>query len=90
MLELKVMACGHVSGALYTTEEGAKIPVCPVCIKINPKGAKEIVSLKGRAARCHVCKNWQPSTPTLFDFKYDATSEFDSFYDGCMGWDNAW
>lgn len=81
-----VMGCGHVSTATYTTEEGAKIPVCPSCIRANPKAAKEVVSLKGRVARCRSCKTPAPSDTGLFGFEYNMKGIEDSYYDGCLGW----
>jgi hypothetical protein len=81
-----VMACGHVSGALYTTEDGEKIPVCPSCIQTNPKLAREPVSIKGRVARCRSCGTPAISSTALFDFQYNAKGDVDSYYDGCTGW----
>lgn len=85
MLDRKaVMACGHVSNYLYTDQDGAKIPVCGTCLKIKPSLAKEVVSLKGRIARCRMCKTPAPSSPDLFSYEYHEKG--DTFYDGCQGW----
>lgn len=81
-----VMECGHISAAIYTDEDGNKLPVCSTCIKTNPKAAKEIANLKGRIAVCTGgCGNKQPSSSNLFNFFYTGKNE-DAYYDGCNGW----
>lgn len=81
-----VMACGHVSTATWTDDEGGKIPVCPSCLRNDPKKAKETVSLKGRVARCRSCGTPAASSTALFDFQYNLKGDSDSYYDGCDGW----
>jgi len=78
------MKCGHVSNALYTEDDGAKIPVCSNCIKINPVDAKTVVDLTNRIALCNVCGNLEKSSPDLFDFFYTGKAQ-DTYYDGCLG-----
>lgn len=81
-----VMGCGHISSSLWTSEDGEKIPVCADCLRNNPKKAKEVVTLRGRIARCRSCGKPQSSSTALFDFKFNPTGEIDSYYDGCVGW----
>jgi hypothetical protein len=81
-----VMACGHVSTARYTAEDGEKSPVCPSCMQTNPKGARETISLKNRVARCRSCGKPAASDTTLFGFEYNLKGDVDTYYDGCMGW----
>lgn len=80
-----VMACGHVSYATKTEDDGAKIPVCLECLKIKPKEAKTIVSIAGRVAICSFCGKKAKSSPSLVSYFYNIDKDTDTFYDGCRG-----
>lgn len=77
------MACGHNNNArLYGTDE----PCCAI------DGCKEIMKdqpdLSKRLAKCPECNSSPvPSRPSLAFFEYRPEREFDSYYDGCFGWD---
>lgn len=88
----KLMKCGHRSQA----ENSEGKPVCLICLGINP-GATEVddtitnETLSGRKARCsyygHKCHSEEPSSLSLAFFSHQPDKEFDSYYDGCYGWD---
>jgi hypothetical protein len=83
------MECGHVSNALHTEEDGTQIQVCLQCFAIPfiRKEAKTPANLKNRIARCtKSCGAMKPSSPDLSYFHYEKDKEFDSFYNGCEGW----
>ena len=80
-----LMKCGHTSNALKIGAGGEKIPCCVIC------GCTEIsdkqVDLVGRQAKCAECGSVTKSNLSLSFFKYNSNSEYDSYYDGCHGWD---
>ena len=89
---LYLMKCGHIA---LGTKDGK--PVCPICYGIN-SGAEEVVQvidetkeptkgLEGRYARCNDCGKLTPSRWNLPFFEYRPNEEYDSYYDGCYGWD---
>ena len=79
-----MMRCGHAANAL----ENGK-PVCAICAGIHD-GYNQIgntPNLAGRQARCAYCKRTVPSKTSLAFFEHRPDMEYDSFYDGCFGWD---
>jgi len=80
-----LMKCGHVANAI--DENGN--PCCAICLP--KKEAMEIKeenpSLEGRKAKCSDCGNIVDSSYDLSFFEYKPNEEYDSFYDGCCGWD---
>ena len=80
-----MMRCGHAANAV---KDG--LPVCVICYGIVA-GADEIDTnppdLTGRVARCTSCGRTAPSSTALAFFEHRPTSDLDSFYDGCRGWD---
>lgn len=82
------MACGHVSNAFRSDESGNHIPVCLECFgSLGTKlAAQTIADLKNRIAKCKGnCDRFKPSDPLLPFFSYNASGEYDSYYDGCQG-----
>lgn len=80
-----LMGCGHAANAI----DKAGKPVCVICIGLDPR-AKAIIktpNLKGRRANCAYCGRSQSSDDDLAFFEYRPSKDFDSYYDGCRGWD---
>ena len=81
------MKCGHI--AIGRDEEGN--PVCPICLcwEIDPNAP----DLAGRKAKCPYCGamrdeiNADGEPVRLPFFRYQPDMEYDTFYDGCYGWD---
>jgi hypothetical protein len=86
-MTLPLMECGHTAQGTRV-EDGA--PVCVICLGIV-LGADVVNSsppnLEGREAECAHCLRRQSSSTSLAFFQYDPDFSFDSFYDGCRGWD---
>ena len=82
-----MMECGHAANStLVKTGE----PSCVICIGVHPGAtvvAKELPDLNGREAQCAYCGKKTPSGPTLAFFGHRPDKQYDSFYDGCRGWD---
>lgn len=87
-----LMKCGHVATG---TKDGK--PICPICAGIDPRAEEvEMVidetteptkGLEGRKAKCSYCGNIVDSRWTLPFFEYRPDEEYDSYFDGCLGWD---
>lgn len=79
------MKCGHTANAEY---DGGK-PCCLICAP--NKEAYEIEndkpSLEGRKAKCTECGQIADSNWSLPFFEYKPDEKYDSYYNGCYGWD---
>ena len=75
------MKCGHNTTARMYPED---IPICTTCLCHEPA---EKPDLSGRSAHCSLCENTKPSSFNLPFFRYRDGKPYDTFYDGCMGWD---
>lgn len=80
-----MMKCGHTANA--KSADGT--PCCAICVGLNPdaKVVAEAPDLSGRQAKCPYCNNIKPSSTDLAFFEHRPTKEYDSYYDGCRGWD---
>lgn len=78
---IALMACGHSANAATPAGD----PTCAICMcfEVVPNPP----SLEGRSAQCPFCKTTHASDYALPFFEYREALEFDSFYDGCRGWD---
>lgn len=79
-----MMKCGHSANAIKVLN-GKEKPCCLICDCDEP--AEKTPNLKGRKAKCSYCGRIQKSELTLPFFEYRPNQKFDSFYDGCGGWD---
>lgn len=86
-----LMKCGHTAMAREVTS-GA--PVCPICLgpegstPANPEEVTKVIeTLKGRLAKCSMCRKVTGSKLTLPFFKHTPKGERDEYYCGCCGWD---
>ena len=80
-----LMKCGHTANAETSTGE----PCCAICAGFT-EDAYIVVprpSLEGRKAKCSFCGNIVDSDYNLPFFEYKPENEYDSYYDGCGGWD---
>ena len=82
------MACGHVTTA---TMDGK--PVCAVCYGRCDRAeivvyecVSDTTGLESRKSKCRYCSNIVDSKWNLPFFEYNPDNEYDSHYDGCMGW----
>lgn len=75
-----LMKCGHLSNATLNGK-----PYCIICE--CSEVAEEKPSLEGRKARCWSCGRIEDSSYNLPFFTHRPNSIYDSFYDGCNGWD---
>lgn len=94
-----MMRCGH---ATHATVAQTGAPACVICAP-NPDAYEvadpdeTANALAGRQMRCsyasgkngRVCagRTPRPSDPNAAVFGHKPDEEFDSFYDGCWGWD---
>lgn len=80
-----LMECGHANNALKLGAGGEKIPCCIICgcTKISDKQ----IDLTSRQAKCNECGSVAKSDLSLPFFKYIPNNKYDSYYDGCYGWD---
>jgi len=76
-----MMACGHAANG---KDMETRKPVCVICqcdtITVEP-------DLRGRRAKCMVCSETRESNMKLPFFEYKSNQDYDSFYDGCRGFD---
>lgn len=79
-----ILKCGHKPNAT----NGAGEPCCAICAP-SPESREidRVVDLKDRKCKCSLCKKVVPSNEHIAFFEYKPDDEFDSHYDGCMGWD---
>ena len=79
------MKCGHTAQGQF--DDGS--PVCAICLCEEVADVKPI--LDGRRARCSYfglkCHSESQSKDTLPFFKFQPSSEYDTYYCGCYGWD---
>lgn len=75
-----LMKCGHTANA----ESNGK-PCCVICDCFEIDENKP--DLTGRKARCSYCGKQVDSNFNLPFFEYKPNELFDSYYDGCFGWD---
>src|SRR5437016_4205034 len=82
-----MMECGHAANAI-TKKDGKDIPCCAICIEMRPSATKVVPTpdLTGRQAKCPYCNTLVASSVELPFFEYRKTKQFDSYYDGCRGW----
>jgi hypothetical protein len=94
-----MMRCGHAAQGTTGTGE----PVCVICAGLTPDArvvadqAEAVAALAGREMRCSYLngrdgrpcagRTPRPSDPSAAFFGHRPGEEFDSFYDGCWGWD---
>lgn len=96
MNKIYLMECGHVAQA----QDRERKPVCAICLGTRNDSKSRIVrkeidldkpgsereGLEGRKARCSDCGKVVDSSWNLPFFAYNPEREYDSFYDGCYGW----
>jgi hypothetical protein len=88
-----LMQCGHAAqGTMeipnFSGDGKIDIFCCVICNGRESRVVSEPVpSLVGRIAKCTYCKKTESSSLSLPFFEYSPSKEFDSFYDGCEGWD---
>jgi len=82
---MPMMACGHTANAMLQKPDGTQKPVCIICDCDVLASTKP--DLTGRTAKCAYCGNTTPSKMSLPFFAYLPKEKYDSYYDGCFGWD---
>lgn len=79
-----LMKCGHVANGVKLVDR-KRIPCCIICGCTEP--SKSQMNLTNREAICADCHNKTKSKADLPFFKYRPDQKYDSYYDGCYGWD---
>jgi hypothetical protein len=88
-----LMKCGHI--AQGETSDGKPCCVIDAGLTQDAFIVKKIIDehknpragLEGRKAKCNECGSIVDSSWDLPFFEYKPNSEYDSFYDGCYGWE---
>jgi len=78
-----LMKCGHTS---YATCNGKPACVICDCTEIE-REVYDTEGLEGRKAKCSLCGQIVDSNWGLAFFEYRPDREYDSYYNGCRGWD---
>ena len=81
-----MMKCGHAANAVDRNGN----PCCAICAGFTPNAFivdEKQIDLTGRKAICSYCNTIVDSSLNLPFFEYRPDKEYDSFYDGCWGWD---
>lgn len=80
-----LMKCGHSATAVMPDGK----PVCPICYGLTEHATEPLAApdLAGREAKCSDCGMVRHSELTLPFFRYEPGRPFDSYYNGCKGWD---
>lgn len=86
MFKPTLMKCRHIGYA--ETSDGR--PYCPICDCDQIADESEELDLTNRKAKCPQCGKVVPSSYNLPFFQprelFNPKSDWDSFYDGCCGW----
>lgn len=76
-----MMSCGHLANG---KDALTGKPVCVVC---QCYAITDMPDLTGREASCILCGKKGSSKVTMPFFEYKPNQCYDSFYDGCRGFD---